>query len=117
MSSINWKINHLKEELQKLTNLSEDRKFTCSNCGQVFEKRVSVDGKPETLCYDCECFIGKRYEQQKAEEALIGAQVVAVEIKDSDSSELSFLIVEKNTKKFELKVGGWDEYYVEVNEV
>lgn len=113
--SVEWRIKRLQEDLQKLKDLPEDRKFTCANCGKVYEKRFER-ARALTLCYNCERKVGKLQAQQKADENLVGAHVVAVEIKDNDDSELFSLSLAKGLKRFKLTVGDWEEHCIDVEE-
>lgn len=110
--SIEWRVKRLENELQDLRSLPEDKKYRCEHCGQVFEK----DRGSETMCSDCEEKLKKQRAQEEANTKLIGATVVSVEVDDEDSSELDSLVLMKDSNRFKLKVGGWDEHYIDVEE-
>jgi len=84
MMGIDWDIKNLKERLQRLENIPDDKVFVCTICGKRLEKVSLSDHLPDT-CYPCERADKKRKALVEAEQMLIGARVVGVSLKDSDA--------------------------------
>ena len=87
----------------------------CSLCGE--DVKVSKDSTEPVTCYDCD--VKSAYERALSEgQFLIGAEIVGFELMSEDIDELSSLKVRtKDGKVIEFTAGGWDERYIEWEEI
>ncbi len=91
----------------------------CDTCEKEFE--VPKDSQ-ETTCYECRNKAAMEKSQKEADEILVGAVIVSVELKGygtwTTSSELTSLKVKtKEGKLIELEADGWGEWYISWGEV
>jgi len=118
------KIDKKIEELQKHKLellVREGKAFKCRKCGEITAKSIiSLEHEKEGLCYTC---WSKEVRQQKREKLLKmfnGARIIDVEPRNnpfSDIFNVNKIVIEVNGKRYEIRPDGWDELYIEIEEV
>ena len=91
----------------------------CDTCGKEFETK---EDSKETTCYECRNTAAEEKLQKEADETLVGAVIVSVNLKGygtwARADELTSLKVRtKEGKLFELEASGWDEIYIDCSEI
>lgn len=112
----------LQKEFSRLSGLGPEKVYTCRVCKQVFERSEVYDpnNPVQDICYDCLTKEVVATEQRTAEEILLGASVIKVEVQEggryTSSKVLDAVVVAKGDKKYRFTVGGYDERHIAVEE-
>lgn len=104
---------------RKLTKPQEVLYFVCPVCNK--EQTITRDAvetyKKKAVCYYCECAQKRDTAIADAQKRLVGARIIAVEVKDDDWSELDEITIDcPDGKKRTLRADGYDERYIGVEE-
>lgn len=100
----------LEKRLEHLKKLPPEKTYVCKVCGGRFHKGFTHD---EDICYRCESARGMEKFQQELKGKLLGAIVVGFDIDD----ELSEVTIEKEGKRFKITADGYEDRYLELEEV
>jgi len=110
--SIEERRERLKRDLAQLEALKSEETYVCSSCDKHYEGKPYEDG----LCVNCHLKAETKMAQESAEKLLAGGTVVSVYV-GNITDEVIEIVIEKDGKKQKITAGGWDERYLEVDEI